>query len=184
MTEEEIEIIKGCINGDTSCQKQLYLAYGPLIKGICLRYTANEQEGEDLFHDTFVYILTNFKKYSTITTLEGWLSRITVNKAIDWYRKTHHHFENAVEDYVDAVSTTIDLDESTLSMEQLTAFINELPIKYRTAFNLNVVDGIEPTEVAKIMGETAVNARSLVSRAKSMLRKRIKKYLRKDNLDL
>lgn len=184
MTEEEIEIIKGCINGDTNCQKQLYLAYGPFIKGICLRYTANEQEGEDLFHDTFVYILTNFKNFSTITTLDGWLRRITVNRAIDWYRKSHRYFENPVEDYEDAVSTTIDLDESTLSMEQLTAFINELPTKYRTAFNLNVIDGMKPMEVAEMMGETAVNARSLVSRAKSMLRKRIKKYLREDNLDL
>lgn len=184
MTEEEIEIIKGCINGDTNCQKRLYMAYGPLIKGICLRYASNEQEGEDLFHDTFIFILTHFNNFNTITSLDGWLRRITINKAIDWYRKSHLHFENPVEDYVEAFSTTIDLDETMLSMKQLTAFINELPLKYRTAFNLYIIDEMKPSKVAMMMGETEVNVRSLVSRARAMLRKRINNYLRKDNLDL
>jgi len=184
MTEEEIELIKGCIDGDVHCQKQLYTTYGPLIKGICLRYAANEQEGEDLFHDTFIFILTHFKNFHSITSLDGWLRRIAVNKAIDWYRKKSRYFDNPIEDYEDAVSTFINVDETTLSMEQLSAFINELPIKYRTAFNLNVIDNIESQKVAEMMGETETNVRSLVSRSKKMLRKKIQKFLRHDNLEL
>ena len=184
MTEEEIDLINGCINGNYDCQKKLYMAYGPLIKGICLRYTANEQEGEDLFHDTFVFILTHFKNFTTITSLEGWLRRIAVNKAIDWYRKNHRYFTDDVMEIEEAVPVSFHLDDKILSMEQLTGFINELPPKYRTAFLLYVVDDIEPQKVAEMMGETMTNVRSLVSRAKGMLRKKIQKYLRHDHLEL
>ena len=87
MSEKEKKLIKGCIAGDKASQKQLYLEYGPMIKGICARYAADAEEGEDLFHDTFISILVNFQNYKNITSLGAWLRRITINKAIDHYRQ-------------------------------------------------------------------------------------------------
>ena len=54
----------------------MFLEYGPLVKGICLRYAANPEEGEDLFQDVFVFILTHFKDFTKITSLKGWIYRI------------------------------------------------------------------------------------------------------------
>ena len=61
LTEKDIEIIEGCRRGDTACQKMLYDTYGPMVKGICLRYADDIQEAEDLFHDIFIFILTHFE---------------------------------------------------------------------------------------------------------------------------
>ena len=58
--------------------------------------------------------------------------------------------------------------------------INELPTKHRTAFNLYVVDEVKQEEIARMMGETQTNVRSLISRAKSKLRERIEKYWKKE----
>ena len=88
VTKEEQKLIDGCIQGKTESQKQLFLEYGPLVKGICQRYAASPEEGEDMFHDVFVFILTHFKDYNKITSLKGWIYRIAINKAVDHYRKS------------------------------------------------------------------------------------------------
>jgi len=62
----------------------------------------------------------------------------------------------------------------------LQKMIDSLPLKYRTAFNLYVVDEVDQEEIARLMGETQTNVRSLVSRAKKKLREKIEKYLRNE----
>ncbi|MCR4681288.1 MAG: RNA polymerase sigma factor [Bacteroidales bacterium] len=165
------------MSGDSESQKQLYLQYGPMIKGICLRYAANEEEGEDLFHDTFLFILVNFKSYNKITSLGAWLRRITINKAIDHYRQRSRQKTASIEDIpVEPSVDSAPLNE-ILTMEQLVTFINELPDKYRTAFNLYIIDGMEQEEIVKMMNETSTNVRTLVFRARNILQKKIQRYL-------
>ncbi len=184
MTEEEKEIIDGCRRGDSSFQKRLYVNYGPMVKGICVRYTADISEAEDLFHDTFVYILTHFKNFENISSLGGWLRKITINKAIDHIRKKSLHNINTLSSLdIDIQDTSIKLND-TLSMDILVSFINKLPDKYRTVFNLFVIDGISQNEICKLTGETATNVRTLISRARATLRKEIEKYLEKDNITI
>ena len=69
------------------------------------------------------------------------------------------------------------MGNETLTMAQLLRYINELPDKYRTAFNLYVIDGISQNEIVVMMNESHSNVRSLISRAKSILRKKIQNYL-------
>lgn len=180
LTEKEIEIIEGCRTGDPVCQKMLYDTYGPLIKGICMRFTGDPQDAEDLFHDVFVFILTHFEHYDQITTLGGWLRRITINKAIDRFRHQQirqvipmsHFAENP------AVETTHEYDG--IPMDVLLGFINQLPQKQRTVFNLYVIDDISQNEIAKMLDTTPNNVSTILSRAKEMLRKEIEKYLKNE----
>ncbi len=183
MSEEEKQLIDGCIAGNKQSQKQLYLQYGPMIKGICTRYAANGEDAEDLFHDTFVFILTHFKNYKNISSLNGWLRTITINKAIDYYRriKRQHTADLEIIDFADPSSP--DITNRTLTMEQLTTYINSLPDKYRTAFNLYIIDGIPQEEITTMMGETPANVRSLISRARSMLRNKIQQYLNHEEFE-
>ncbi|MBR4788074.1 MAG: RNA polymerase sigma factor [Bacteroidales bacterium] len=148
-----------------------------MIKGICERYAANGQDAEDLFHDTFVFILTHFKDYKNISSLNGWLRTITINKAIDHYRRQQRRQTDDIEsaDYADPAAPV--MGNETLTMAQLLRYINELPDKYRTAFNLYVIDGISQNEIVVMMNESHSNVRSLISRAKSILRKKIQNYL-------
>ncbi len=177
MSEKEEKLIKGCMAGDTACQKQLYLDYGPMIKGICTRYTADAEEAEDLFHDTFVFILVNFKNYKSITSLGAWLRRITINKAIDHYRQKARTKTTPIDDLDYEPGADVQHLNESLSMSKLVEFINGLPDKYRTAFNLYVIDEIEQDEIVKIMDETPTNVRTLIFRARSILQKKIRQYL-------
>lgn len=176
LTEKETEIIEGCRKGDRESQKSLYLTYGPLIKGICMRYSEDEQEAEDFFHDIFVFILTHFEHFDRITTLGGWLRTITINKCIDYLR--HKKLKNAIPmsslecDFNDAAAH----DYDGIPMDDLSAFILQLPVNQRTAFNLYVIDGIKQEQIAEMMEMTQNNVSTLISRARTTLRKRINEY--------
>ena len=184
VTKEEQKLIDGCVQGRTESQKQLFLEYGPLVKGICLRYAASPEEGEDLFHDVFIFILTHFKDFKNITSLKGWLYRISVNKAVDYYRKRRLARFTGFEDEEFVSSVTETPIPEVLTMEQLVAFINELPAQQRTAFNLFAIDGYPQEEIAQMIGETANNVRTLVFRAKKRLQKRIQRYLNHEEFEL
>ena len=150
MTEEEKKLIQGCVAGKPVAQKELYIHYGPMIKGICQRYTASNEEAEDLFHDTFVFILSNFKNFTHISSLTGWLRRITVNKAIDYYRSTHRYYQDSIDDLPEEIAEQKSLINETLSLEKIMQFINELPDKYRIAINLYLIEDIDQGKIAKI----------------------------------
>ena len=184
VTKEEQKLIDGCIQGKTESQKQLFLEYGPLVKGICQRYAASPEEGEDMFHDVFVFILTHFKDYNKITSLKGCIYRIAINKAVDHYRKSRAAKFTPIENEEFVVSAPQTPIPEVLTMDQLVAFINELPDRQRTAFNLFAIDGYPQEEVGKMIGETPNNVRTLVFRAKKRLQTRIRNYLNHEEFEL
>lgn len=180
LTEKEIEIIEGCRKGDQACQKTLYGTYGPLVKGICMRYTEDLEEAEDLFHDVFIFILTHFEQFNNITSLGGWLRQITINKAIDYVRRKHLWSAIPMSHFAvnPAVEETHEYDG--IPMDVLMGFINQLPQKQRTIFNLFVIDDIHQNEIARMLGTTQNNISTIIARAKETLRKKIKKYLKNE----
>lgn len=180
LTEKDIEIIEGCRKGDPSCQKMLYDIYGPMMKGVCLRYADDDQEAEDLFHDIFIFILTHFDKFDSITNLGGWLRVITINKLIDHLRKKRLFDATPMSQLVLEPGGTEEGHYDGIPMHVLMNMINGLPTKYKTAFNLYVIDEIEQEEIARLMSETQTNVRSLISRARRMLRQKIEKYMRNE----
>lgn len=185
MTAEEKKIIEGCRAGKTEYQKILYDQYGPDIKAVCIRYAGNEEEGFDLFHDTFVFILTHFKEYDRITSLGGWLHRIAVNRSIDFYRRKALHETTPIGEYEESFASVGPAHSAdVLTTQQILGFVNQLPVKQRMAFNLYEVDGYPEQEIVEMMGESATNVRTLISRAKKRLRDCIRQYLQNEEYEL
>ncbi len=158
----------------------LYDQYGPLIKGVCMRYIGDVQAAEDQFHDIFIFILTHFEGYDNITSLGGWLRKITVNKLLDHLRREKLFVTTPMSSLSQEMGDNREPHYDGIPMEVLQRMINELPLKYRTAFNLYVVDEVSQEEIARMMEETQTNIRTLISRAKSKLRNSIEKYLKNE----
>ena len=182
MTEQEIEIIEGCRKGDAAYQKRLYDQYGPLIKGTCLRYTGDMEEAEDLFHDIFVHILTHFDQYDHITNLGGWLNRITINKVIDYVRRKNLKDAIPMSQFEQSQVQVVSHDHhyEGIPMDVLLSFIQQLPPKIRTVFNLAVIDEMEQKDIVELLQESTNNVRTALSRARAMLRIKIQKFWKKE----
>ena len=72
-----------------------------------------------------------------------------------------------VEDSVDPVIF------NNLGLEEIKKMVEELPLGYRTVFNLNVMEGYNHQEIGKPLGITESSSRSQLTRAKRLLKKKL-----------
>ena len=181
MTEQEI--YEGCRQGDNKSRRVLYTRYGGMMLAVGLRYLSDRQTAEDVLHDVFVNVLTNFGKftYRGEGSLSAWLRRVMVNGALDYLRRNRQVDTVDVELMRDAEIEEEAPDVSAIPAKVIMGMIGELPEGYRTVFNLYTFEEMSHREIAEHLGINEKSSSSQLSRAKSLLAKRIKEYLRKES---
>ena len=99
--EDFRELIEGCVRGEKRHQDALYKRFSSLLFGICLRYTKNKMEAQDVLQDVFVKVYRSIHAYSHDGSFEGWLRRIAVNTSITNYRRNlKHAYHEEVESWM------------------------------------------------------------------------------------
>lgn len=180
MQLEEQKLIKACINGELLAQKKLYNLYASKFFAVALRYSKNREEAEDILQDAFIKIFDNLQQFQFKGSFEGWMRRIVVNTAIEYYRKSLIGFKDAVEFESIVVQ---DFDIQTYDYEQLVNLIQELPIGYRTIFNLYAIEGYTHIQIAEILNISEGTSKSQFSRARSILKEKVNKLFNNKNDD-
>jgi RNA polymerase sigma-70 factor (ECF subfamily) len=169
MTEEQL--VKACISGNASAQKEFYDLFAKKMMGVCLRYTNDYEEAQDVLQDGFIKVYAKLSKFVNKGSLEGWVRRIMVNTALDHYRK-NKKFQKDVE--IDSVSFKLEKQEyivEEINAQDLLKIIQSIPEGYRVVFNLFAIEGYSHKEIAEQLGVTESTSKSQYSRAKKMLRK-------------
>ena len=164
------QIIKSCIKQNRKAQEELYHLYKKPLFVLCLKYCANEAEAEDNLHNAFIEIFTNIKNYNKKGSFEGWMKRITINKAIDSYKKKYQ-LTAIKEDY--SQDTTIEEDELEYSLDYILSLIQELPNQYRLVFSLFELDDYSHREIAVMLSISESTSKSNLHRAKALLKEKI-----------
>ncbi len=179
-TVSETDLIQGCIIEDRQMQELLYKKFSSKMYGVCLRYSGNTEDANDLLQEGFIKIFKNLSKFRGEGSFEGWMRRIFVNTSIEHFRKKVNLYnvtevqENTIEDY----DLTI-LD--TLAEKDIISLVNELSPGYKTVFNMHVVEGYSHKEIADILGINEGTSKSQLARAKDVLKKKLGKKLNKTN---
>lgn len=178
--ENEIEMIEGCRAGKDSARKELYTLYSKQMLAVCYRYTGDIDAAHDVLHDGFIKIFTQFS-FRGESSLGTWVTRVMVNQAIDYLRRQKRinqlmMNEEQLPDMLDEASFAE--DNGALSEEQLMQFVTELPDGCRTVFNLYVFEEKSHKEIAELLGIKEHSSTSQLHRAKSLLIKRIKEYMK------
>ena len=169
MTQEEL--IKGCIKHNRNAQEALYHLYKKTLFVLCLKYCPNETEAEDNLHDAFIEIYSNIKNYKAHGTFEGWIKRITINKAINRYKQSYF-LVPIKDDYTQ--DTTVEDYEIDFSLDYILSLIQELPQQYRFVFSLFELDGYTHKEISELLSITESTSKSNLHRAKLILKEKIK----------
>jgi RNA polymerase sigma factor (sigma-70 family) len=172
---DEQLLLKECLKNNPRALKCLYEMYSSKMLGILIRYAKNKMEAEDMLQEGFVRVFQNLDKFRYEGSLEGWVRRIMVNTAINYYKSNLKHNQSVD---IDNVSHTAPLSVDavdTLSHKQLIRLIQTLPEGYRLVFNLYVIEGYSHREIAKHMGISENTSKSQLSRARKVLQKKIVK---------
>lgn len=181
MDKELRIIIQKCIDNDREGQRELYKLLSPVLYGICLKYMKNKTEADDVFQDAFMVLFQKIYQYQFKGSFEGWVKRIFVNEAINVLRKKQRQLYVAIEDLDrdSHIEYHPNQRNPLLSQDELLKHIQELPDNYRMIFNLYVFDGYSHKDIAAKLKMAPGTSKSLLSRAKSLLRTKIKQELSK-----
>lgn len=172
MTEQEL--IEGCKSNNRLAQKVLYERFSAKMFGVCRRYVKTIENTEEVLMMAFCKIFKKIDSFSGKGSFEGWIRRIMVNEALMFLRKKYRFNEHAdvTEIPVKAVEVSI---EDELAAQDILKLLEQLPVGYRTVFNLYVIEGFKHREIAEQLGISINTSKSQLILAKKKLRMLITK---------
>lgn len=172
----EADLIKGCLNGDSKMQEELYKRFAPKMYAVCLRYSNNAENAQDLLQEGFIKIFRNLNRFRGDGSFEGWIRRIFVNTSIEYFRKKTNLFSiTEREDLVVEDSSLNALDR--LAEKDIILLVQELSPGYRTVFNLYAIEGYSHKEIGTMLNINEGTSKSQLARAKSILKKKVEQFL-------
>lgn len=186
LTEQELAL--GCVRNDRDAQGELYARYSSRLYAICLRYIEDREEARDLMHDCMIKAMDNFKSFRYVSdgSLYAWLSRITVNMAINRLKESSRFRQISFEQVSgDELENALEPDaESVRKIPDgvLDKLIAELPPVRRTVFNMYCIDGYSHHDIARALGITERTSTSVLAKARASLKKALMNYIDKTGL--
>jgi RNA polymerase sigma-70 factor (ECF subfamily) len=172
---DEKRLINLLKNKSESAFVELYNNYSKALFGICLRYSKEKTDAEDILQESFIRIFQNIESFNNIGSFEGWLKKIVVNVSINYYRKKvksiieftdEEKFENAVDTNV----------FSELTSKEILQLVQSLPEGYRIIFNLFAIEGYKHNEIAEMLQITESTSKTQFMKAKKALINKVFKF--------
>lgn len=166
-------LVKECLKGNRKAQKEIYQLYYGKMMGVCYRYTHNKDNAKDLLQDGFIKVFSNLSNYTFSGSFEGWIRRIMVNTAIDFYRKNKDiYFISDEDNYIldNNNAESADSIYNSFGVEVIMEAIQELTPAYKMVFNLYVLEGYSHKEIAKELNINEGTSKSNLAKAKRNLR--------------
>ncbi|MDO9511307.1 MAG: sigma-70 family RNA polymerase sigma factor [Bacteroidales bacterium] len=175
----EQSIIEGCKAGKRRFQNRLYSMYSRSLFTICLRYSKNKEEAEDLLQDCFIKIFEHIYEYRGEGSFEGWLKRITINTAISRFKKNSKLQVLSGLDGFEELARDDDKDAeesfliSDVQSQWIMDAIQELPSGYNHVFNLHIFEGYTHKEIGSMLGVSENTSKSQLSKARKYLQNKL-----------
>ncbi len=168
---------------DTESWKELYERYAKRMLQVCMRYSPDRETAQDMMHDGFIQVFRSLDKFTDRGegSIRAWMERIMINTCLQHIRKKDLLREsNKLTDNLQVVNDhTVDVAVERVPEEVLLRFLQELPVGYRTVFNLYVFEGMSHKDISKTLGIRENSSSSQLYRAKCLLAKQITEYERK-----
>jgi len=172
--DEHLNIVRRCLDGDARAQREIFDLLGGKMLSLCLRYTGDRMQAEDMLQEGFVTLFTKLDTYKGDGSFEGWARKIFVTTCLMQLRRKDALKQT--EDLEEARSVTESSPSATQEMgyQELMRLVCGMPDGYRAVFNLFVVEGFSHKEISQMLGISEVTSRSQLNRAKSWLQQKIK----------
>lgn len=176
-TEQPIDaLLSLCKNGNQLAQLEIYNRYQKAMFNTALRIVKDTMEAEDVMQESFIAAFNKLDSFKGDATFGSWLKRIVVNNSIAKYKKNKRFTEVSVDNMADEADTSSSLaeaDYSNVKVAQVMEGMKALKDNYRQVLSLHLIEGYDHEEICEIMKISYANCRTMISRAKESLRKKL-----------
>jgi RNA polymerase sigma-70 factor (ECF subfamily) len=167
MNDEEALIAKAA-TGDTTAFRAIYTRHRVDVARLVFRMLAPERRSadvDDVVQEVFFQVYKSLKDFRGQAKFTTWLHRVTVNVVLMHRRAAKSRPVLADESPADLTvdRTGVLPDEEAARRERMRAFgriLERLAEKKRLVFVLHELEGIAPTEIAKIVGSPVLTVRT------------------------
>jgi len=188
-TLSDHQLIEATKRGDEAAFAEIVSRYRSPITNYLYRFLNDYEEAVDLSQETFVRVYFAIERYHTEYAFSTYIYRIATNLAISEIRKRRRRrlvsltglfqFDNEdAKDFQPPDEKPLP-DANLLGDEksrQIAKAIETLPEKYRAPVVLRDVEGKSYEEIAQIMQLGLGTTKSRISRARGLLKEKLKHY--------
>ena len=182
--EQERALVDALKRGDDDAKMAFYEQLYRYLTAVCSRYVVSDEDVKDLIQELFIKIFKRIEQFEWRGpgSLQAWSHRLAVNEALMYLRSKRRHpflpiewFEeqSVEEEYVD------NPEIEGIPIKELETMIRKLPERYRTVFNLYVIEDKSHAEIAAMLGIKKDTSASNLHRAKALISKYIYDYNRR-----
>lgn len=177
MKEIDTALVRACQRGDIEAFEQIFRVYRNPVFRVAYRFTGNRDDAEDLTQEIFLKVFENIGSFRYESSFATWLYRIAVNTCMNFQRdKKPAESLGVTDDLGSSVSPEAICERGELQ-RKIEAEIASLPNPLKIAFLLVVVEGMTYREASEILGLSVDALRMRVSRARQILREKLKGYM-------
>lgn len=180
MTERQQRIlIKGCRNGKSEAQEELYRLFSSDMFKVCLMYAKDYDSANDLLQEGFLKVFQKIHlfKFKNQGSLGGWIRTIIVHNCVDYYRSDHWSknkldlsYEETENIHHKHLKEEEEEEESIYTKDHFLRIIKQLPEGYSMVLNLFYLEGYTHKEIAAKLEITEGTSKSQLFKAKKYLR--------------
>jgi RNA polymerase sigma factor (sigma-70 family) len=159
--------------------------YKDRIYNTILGVVQNATDAEDLVQDVFIKVYESIQQFKGESSIGTWMYRIAITKSIDFTRWKNRKKKAAVAlSWFGGGAVNVDTDfvhpgvlsENKEQATELFKAVKQLAENQRVAFVLQKVEGLNQKQIAELMKIKEGAVESLLSRAKSNLKKILHEY--------
>ncbi|WP_290795709.1 RNA polymerase sigma factor [Flavihumibacter sp. UBA7668] len=154
---------------------ELYESYSPGILKLCMGYTGDRNQAEDLLQEVFFSVWNNMQKFRQDAAWSTWIYRIAVNTCLTYLRKKKLITVDLDADFLGAMPEEKSAKEQEIQL--LYTCISKLAEADRLIIGM-VLDDKPYDEIATILGLTVNNLRVKIHRIKKQLTEIYNSYAR------
>ena len=178
LTNQDIStVLVLCKKGNQLAQLEVYNRYHKAMYNVAHRIVKDTALAEDCMQEGFISAFNKLDSFKGDATFGAWLKRIVVNKSIVQYKKSMRYvpisetIEQQLEEDHDIGIAAEDL--GAVRINEVLEGMHELHSNYERILSLHFIEGYDYEEICEILQINYANCRTLISRAKESLRKKL-----------
>ena len=170
--EEDRELVERAQNGDTRAFDQLVRKYTPKLYGLVYNMTSNREDTADLLQDIFAKAYRSLLRFLGKSSFYTWIYSIAVNMTLNFLKKRGRRVILSLDDVDSGIQNDPDFIKVTTGhsplrdggLHELQKRLNEAMMKlsedHRTVVTLYDIQGLQHSDISKILGVSEGTVRS------------------------
>lgn len=184
----DVELVRRAKNGDVKAFEELFSRYHKRVYSLIYRMLGDENDASDLTQEVFVRVYNSLGKLRAEEAFFTWLRTVAVNMCRDFMRRKQPKMES-LDSKVQLEDGEVERDLPDQSIGPEKMFLNadrdravkravaSLADNHRMVVVLHHLEGMDVTEISKLLKTPVGTVKSRLGRARDELRRKLGAYV-------